>query len=373
LAFIIILGLGGCKQEEPLSPVQSETPSAAVESEAAPAPVQSEATPSPAPSIYVDSALENFHIAIATDELLGKYASYHEYEADELARIIIWTDTVIKDFAFITVKYDDTGDQFTFSQGDILFSLDELSPDKPFVADIFSPEILPVNGISFLDENGVKRYFCIQADGRGAEEAPPYLFLEFENGGPLSPAAVPLTDEELASYNEIFDYQLYDEQGNPVPANKPVNQFLTSYYSRPQDINLADLLRYFPPDCDVTDESEFQALKAAEHWPFDTVAALNDMPVPIHKYSADTVNKALEKYMGITLKDLSGVGTEHLTYLKATDTYYTYTSDAGSAYFVCIRGERQGDSVRLYSEHAILTLQLRDDGFWIVSHQLIGA
>ncbi len=147
MIFIITLTIGGCKQAEPQSSVQSETPSASVQAEASPPPVQSEAPPSPAPTVYVDSTKENFHIAIATEELLGKYESYHEYASDELERIIIWTDTIVKDFDFTTVKYDDTGDEFTFSEGDVLFSLDEFTPDKPFVADIFSPEIFPVNGM----------------------------------------------------------------------------------------------------------------------------------------------------------------------------------------------------------------------------------
>jgi hypothetical protein len=138
---------------------------------------------SPTPSEYVESNLEHFYITLATDELLNKYDSYHEYISDEhIVRVIIWTDTDIEDFAFITVDSDVTGDKITYLAGDVLFSLDQLLPEKPFVAEIMAPEILPINGISFLDENGVKRYFFIQMSGRGAEEAPPFYFLEFENG-----------------------------------------------------------------------------------------------------------------------------------------------------------------------------------------------
>ena len=200
-----MLGAGGCNTAEPTAPVQSGTPSLSAPSEymeqsetpsstvpaetKQPLPVQTETLPSPVPSVYVESNLENFSIAIASDELLDKYNSYHEYISDErIVRIMIWTDTSIKDFAFISVDHDETGDKITYLAGDILFSLDELTPKKPFVAEIFSPEIFPVNGISFRDENGVKRYFCILSDGRGAEEAPPYFFLEFKNGGDLMPA-----------------------------------------------------------------------------------------------------------------------------------------------------------------------------------------
>ena len=181
---------------------------------------------------------------------------------------------------------------------------------------------------------------------------------------------VPLTAEELETYNKTFEYLLYDEQGHPVPGNKPINQFLTSYYNKPQDINLAKLLKNFPSDGDVTDETEFEALKTSEHFPFVNGETLDSMPVPIHKFSADTVNIALENYMGITLDDLSGAGTENLVYLKAYNAYYNYTSDCSGAYFECVSGEKQGDIVRLYGKNATLTLKLRDDGFRFISHQL---
>jgi len=182
--------------------------------------------------------------------------------------------------------------------------------------------------------------------------------------------SIPLTADEVEVYNKAFEPLLYDEQGNPIGVN-PVSQFFTSYYDRPEDINLAELLRYFPSDNDVTDEAEFEALKTAESWPFGADAALGDMPVPIHKFSAKTVNYTLEKYMGITLNDLSGVGTDELIYLKEYDAYYNFTSDAGFGLFICLSGEKHGDIVRLYSEHAILTLKMKGNGFWIVSHQRI--
>jgi len=98
-----------------------------------------------------------------------------------------------------------------------------------------------------------------------------------------------------------------------------------------------------------------EALKAAESWPFGAAVTLDSMPLPIHRFTAKTINDTLKKYMGITLNDLSGVGTDELIYLKAYDAYYNFTSDAGFSSFVCSSGEKQGDIIRLYSEHAILT------------------
>jgi len=182
---------------------------------------------------------------------------------------------------------------------------------------------------------------------------------------------VPLTAAEVEQYNKTFEPLLYDEQGNSISVN-PISQFLSSYYGRPEDINLAELLRYFPSDGDVTDKTEFEALKDSENWPFGVDMALDGMPVPIHKFSASTVNEALKEYMGITLNELSGVGMDELIFLKDYDAYYNFTSDAGFSYFTYTSGERQGDIVRLFCETAALTLKMQGDGFWIVSHQRIG-
>ncbi len=181
---------------------------------------------------------------------------------------------------------------------------------------------------------------------------------------------VPLTAEELESYNKMFEPSLFDGQGDPCV--NPLSNFLTSYYDMPEDIHLVRFLWYYPKETVVTDEAEFEALSDAENWPFDNVTTLDSMPVPIQRIPAVTVNEALEKYMGITLDDLSGVGAA--VYLEAYDAYYTYTSDCAGSDIVFTRGERQGDIVRLYStrtysENSMLTLRLRDDGFWIVSHQ----
>jgi hypothetical protein len=126
------------------------------------------------------SVLERFHIAIAEEELLDQYDSFHEYTADESSlRVIIWTDTEVKDFAFFSIDYDETGDQISLLAGDVLFSLDELSPEMPAVIEMTAPEVLPLYGISFLDEDDVRRYLSINYDGRGEDEAPPYFFHEF--------------------------------------------------------------------------------------------------------------------------------------------------------------------------------------------------
>jgi hypothetical protein len=180
--------------------------------------------------------------------------------------------------------------------------------------------------------------------------------------------ATPLTAEEVEQYNKAFEQILSDGEGNQ--SVNPLCHFFTSNYDRPEDINLVKFLWYFPWETNVTDEAEFEALRAHESWPFGD--APDGIPVPIHRIPAAAVNDALKKYAGITLDELSGVGTEKLIYLKQYDAYYTYTSDFGPGFFVCTRGERQGDIIRLYGDSATLTLELKEDGYLIVSYQKTG-
>jgi len=122
----------------------------------------------------------NIRIESFADEILNKYSSVHEYINDEDGdKLIIWADTVLKDFNFITVDYADKENKFSFRAMDKLFSVDELSPEKPFVVKLKIPEGIPAYGISFVDENGAVRYYTINVSGSFVGEA---AFLrEFKN------------------------------------------------------------------------------------------------------------------------------------------------------------------------------------------------
>ncbi|MBR4098539.1 MAG: hypothetical protein IKK44_00960, partial [Clostridium sp.] len=166
--------------------------------------------------------------------------------------------------------------------------------------------------------------------------------------GDPSKTITPLSQEQIDEVNAAFADPLTYHAGKMI-AN-PVHCFFTSYYGHPDQINLAEFLRYFPYSSEVTEETEFAALKQLENWPFGADITLEEMYVPIHKYSANVVEEVLWKYAGILLDDLSGVGMDTLCYLEEYDAYYNFTSDAGGGTFQCVRGEIQGDVVRLYEE-----------------------
>lgn len=184
----------------------------------------------------------------------------------------------------------------------------------------------------------------------------------------------PLTQEELDGYDELFNPIQYSSDGTQV--SNPLCSFFMSYYDRPEGLDLEQFLRYFPDDgvVDVGENNaELQALQAHPLWPFGSGTSI---PVPIHRYTRETVDQVLEQYAGITTRDLTGVGTEDLIYLEEYDAWYNFTSDFAAGLFPCDSGTRTGNQVTLYSipsgigKSTVLVLEETEDGFHILSHQL---
>lgn len=178
---------------------------------------------------------------------------------------------------------------------------------------------------------------------------------------------IPLTDREIEKYNETFETIIIDDQGNRTV--NPLSYFFTSHYDRPEDIDINSFLRYFPSDGDVGEGAEFDALKKETNWHFGKDITPERMPVPIHKFHRETINEILEKYMDITLDDLSSPSFGDLIYLDEYDAYYNFTSDFAAGTFYCTHGEREGDVVRLYNEYVTLTIKEQGDDFLFLSHR----
>ena len=187
-------------------------------------------------------------------------------------------------------------------------------------------------------------------------EVPPLETEQEETEEPVPEDPAALTAEEIAQVNEAF--APFDERENGSYMN-PVCSFFTSYYERPEDLNLVEFLRYFGlGNGPVEDGPEFEALKAAEGWPFH-VDHLDQMPVPIHRYSRADVDAYLEEHAGITTADLTTfpVSSADLLYLPEYDAFYNFTSDAGPGVFICEAGRREGALLILTGGSAELTLE----------------
>ena len=189
-----------------------------------------------------------------------------------------------------------------------------------------------------------------------------------EEAEDIPEGAVPLTAEEIARVNEAF--QAVCEEDNVYYAN-PISCFFTSCYARPEEIDLSEFLYLFSPEEKLSGEEEFQALREAEGWPWETDRPLEKMPVPIHKYLRADVDASLMEHAGITTADLTGVSGrngELLLYLEEYDAYYNFTSDFGPGVFECEGGWYTDTEAHLTGIHAVLTLENRDGKWLIRSH-----
>ena len=181
-----------------------------------------------------------------------------------------------------------------------------------------------------------------------------------------------LTEDELEAYRSAFWPEIMN--GDQVSGVNPVSAFFTSYYERPEELNFEEFLRYLFCGELVEDDPyapEFQALMAHPLWPFDG----DLVPVPIRRYTRQTVDQVLEKYAGITAAELTGTDMDEVIYLPQYDAWYNFTSDYGPGMFIPTYGLREGGIVTLWEQSSgngtpgdALTLEETGDGFRILSH-----
>ena len=178
----------------------------------------------------------------------------------------------------------------------------------------------------------------------------------------------PLTSQELTWFNQDFFHQ-GDEPCLP-------DQFLTSLYDSPEEIDLYQLFYNGTGEASGMDEAERQ--QAAD-------AAGGDPGTDLVKFTTAGADTVLERYTGLTLAQTREIGLDRFTYLESTDAYYLFHGDTNApADIAFAAGERRGSTVRLYYDAygsflgdqladswACVTLEEQGDGtYWFVSHQL---
>lgn len=178
-------------------------------------------------------------------------------------------------------------------------------------------------------------------------------------GGTAATKARPLTGEELAYFNEEFfngeDYNLH-------------NQFLSSLYERPEDIDLFQLF-YCGVGEETVSDAELQQLGVLDE-NGEKICDTDKLPV-------SAMDDVLLQNTGLTLEETSGIGLQDFQYLPEQEAYYHTHGDTNYRMQVTFSsGEREGDTIRLYYDDTFyadgtkcLTLTARPDGgYWFVSN-----
>lgn len=175
----------------------------------------------------------------------------------------------------------------------------------------------------------------------------------------------PLTGDELAYFNEKFFNS--DAKGMHIH-----NQFLTSLYARPEDIDLFELFYCGTGISEEVSDGELLLVGSLD--------ANGEKICDTDKLPVADIDTVLLENTGLTLDKTGKIGMEHFQYLPEYETYYHTHGDTN--YFHSVRitaGERQGDTIRLYYpdnfsrypdyDWLCVTLAVQEDGsLWFVSN-----
>lgn len=115
----------------------------------------------------------------AVEDQVAKAGSYYQYINDENGIfLVISPNAVIRSFRFVTVQVDDTELGLIYSISDELYSIDELTQDKPFLVKMQFVGLLPTYGIVFEDQKNNERFYTINMRGIDHTEGQPYYLNE---------------------------------------------------------------------------------------------------------------------------------------------------------------------------------------------------
>lgn len=99
------------------------------------------------------------------EESLLLHGDYHYCPSDDLEYSIPIAFRAYSKLRDVQLcAFDFSGDDF--AMGEAFFTLPEMSPDKPLVADLAFPGDMSMYGIRFVDENGVTHVYSIYISGR---------------------------------------------------------------------------------------------------------------------------------------------------------------------------------------------------------------
>lgn len=178
----------------------------------------------------------------------------------------------------------------------------------------------------------------------------------------LLPEVKALTGDELAYFNEEFFNRDTDIR----------NQFLTSLYEKPEDIDLYELF-YCGTGVGTTMTGEERQLVCAFDENGEEICPTDKLPV-------SAMDEVLLANTGLNLMETRQIGLENFTYLEQYDAYYHTHGDTNyRANVIISAGEREGGTIHLYyadndarypdCDWLCVTLAEQTDGtYWFVSN-----
>jgi hypothetical protein len=129
-------------------------------------------------SCSVKPALKNIEtdevlidVSYVDESFLRKYNTYDSFiENEEHPRIAFTSNVPVKDFSWLSLSINfDDHDELFYEIDQVLYSLKELHPQKPFVATWVEVGIMSCFGFSYRDKDGQKKYFVGRVGNYGGD------------------------------------------------------------------------------------------------------------------------------------------------------------------------------------------------------------
>lgn len=181
-----------------------------------------------------------------------------------------------------------------------------------------------------------------------------------------TPEAIALTEVELAYFNgdSFFNGEYLNLR----------NQFLSSLYDNPAEVDLFELFYNGTNEEEATSEEEILAVMQQS----GITGGIEELPCDCIKISRMNMEKVLTEHMGITLDDTNKVGLDQFVYLSQYDAYYHIHGDTNyrGIGLNFSKGERVGDTIRLSYDDTFyadgektVTLKEQDGTYLFIANQ----
>jgi len=118
--------------------------------------------------VSVPNSAVNLWSYSITGDLINEYANlnniFFDYTSILNDTLVIWTDTPLRDFQLNTVYFENIAQTTNMSNltiGQVIHSIEELTPELPFILSTSIEDRMSTRAISFLDENNIRQHFLI--------------------------------------------------------------------------------------------------------------------------------------------------------------------------------------------------------------------
>lgn len=102
---------------------------------------------------------------IDSNMLTGDYIEVIVDDSEFSVNLIFIADGILTDARFTSMLPELDG----YTEADLLASMDQITPEKPFVASVVFSGDFTTFGLNFVDENGKRRYYAAYVSGRNGE------------------------------------------------------------------------------------------------------------------------------------------------------------------------------------------------------------